>query len=129
LGVEPPETVSPAAEIRLAEPVDVDRAVPEEQERRQLRARCTEQAKAPLLWPGVRELVRKDDAILVRLDAQRGDESLAAPAHTVRPPALRREPPVRGFRVLDEHAALAPVGQLRPRLLLAVGKRQVDDVV
>src|SRR4051794_29665486 len=71
LGVEPPEAVAAALEIRLAEPVDVDRAVPEEEERLKLRPRRAEQAEAPLLRPGMRELVRQDDAVFVRLDAKR----------------------------------------------------------
>src|SRR5262249_25848422 len=33
------------------------------------------------------------------------------------------------LRFLDEHAALTPIAELRARLLLAVGQRQVDDVV
>src|SRR3954470_17214299 len=75
------------------------------------------------------ELVGQDDAALVRLDAKRSDESLAAPSHTVRPLVLLREPPVRGLGLLDEHAALPPVGELRCSILFAVGKGQVDDVV
>src|SRR5262245_43151912 len=39
LGVEPPEAVSATLEIRLAEPVDIDRAVPEKEKRLELRAR------------------------------------------------------------------------------------------
>ena len=83
----------------------------------------------PSFGPACVQLVRKDDAVLVRLDAERGDESLAAPAHAVRALVVLREPPVRRLGVLDEHAALAPVGELRRGLLLAVGKGQVDDVV
>ena len=125
------ETTPPssAVEVGLAEAVDLDRAVPEEEERLELRARGPEQPQPALLRARVRALVGQDDAVLVRLDPQRRDEALAAPLDAVRPDVLLREPPARGLGVADEHAVLLPLREARGRLLFGVGQRQVDDVV
>ena len=65
----PSSTVS-----RVAETVDLDRAVPEEEERLELRARRAEQPQPALLRPRVRAFVGEDDAVLVRLEPERGYE-------------------------------------------------------
>ena len=99
LGVEAPEPRGHAAllrrEVGLAEPVERDRAVPEQEDRLELRARRLEQPQAALLRAGVRALVRQDHAVLVRLDAERGDEALARARDAVGADVLLREPPVR----------------------------------
>src|SRR5579871_93631 len=78
LRVEPPEARAHAAlvrlQIRLAEPVEVDAPVPEQEDRLEQRPRRAQQPQPPLLGARVRALVREDDAALVRLGAQRGDE-------------------------------------------------------
>ena len=103
------QSASDAAFVRrqvgLAETVDLDRAVPEEEERLELRARRAEQPQPALLRPRVRALVRQDDAVLVRLEPERSDEPLAAPVDAVRADVLLREPPARRLGVASEHAA------------------------
>ena len=94
-----------------------------------MRARCAEQPQPALLRPGVRALVGQNDAVLVRLEPERRDESFAAPFDAVRTDVLLREPPARRIGVANEHALLLPVREARSRLLLGVGQGQVDDVV
>ena len=100
VGVEPPEPRGDAAllgdEVGLAEPVERDRPVPEQEDRLEQRPRRAEQPQPPLLRARVRPLVREDDALLVRLDAQRGDEALAPAGDAVGADVVLREPPVRG---------------------------------
>ena len=69
-GVETPELVAVDLQVGLAEAVDLDRPVPEEEERLELRARGAQEAEAPFLRAGVRALVRQHDAGLVRLGAE-----------------------------------------------------------
>src|SRR5437868_4782181 len=129
LGVEAPQLVAADLQIGLAQPVDLDRPVPEEEQRLELRARRAQEAQPALLRPGMRALVRQDHAALVRLRMQRGDEPLAAARDAVGAYVVLREPPVRRLRVADEHTLLLPGGKIAGRLLLRVGERQVDDVV
>ena len=132
-GVEPPEARDDAAfvncEVRLAEAVDLDRRVPEQEDRLELRSCRAQQAQAALLRPCMRALVWKNDAVLVRLDAERRHEALALPLHPVGADVALREPPVRRLGLLDEHARLAPRGKLARGGLLVLRERQVDDVV
>src|SRR5215470_878348 len=121
LRVEPPETVSTALQVRLAEPVDLDRAVPEEEERLELRAGGAEQTQATLLRSLMRAFVWQDDAALVRLGPQRRDEAFAVAGDAVRTDVLLREPPVRRLRLLHQDAPLAPGGETGGGLLLGVG--------
>jgi len=51
-------------DLRLAETVELDRPVPEEEERLELRARGAEQPQPALLRPRMGALVRQDDTIL-----------------------------------------------------------------
>ena len=133
LRIETPEARRHAAflggEVGLAEPVERDRPVEEQEDRLELRARRPEQAQATLLRPGVRPLVRQDHALLVGLDSQCGDEPLARALDAVRPDVVLPQPPVRGLVLLDEHARAAPVGEVARRLALRVRQGQMDDVV
>src|SRR5439155_26601921 len=76
LRIESPEPVAAAAQVGLGEAVDLDRPGPEEEERPELRPRRAAQPEAALLRTGVRALVRQDDAVVVGLRAERGDEAL-----------------------------------------------------
>src|SRR5579862_144576 len=127
--VQAPEGVASAAEVGLAEPVDVDRRVPEEEQRLELRARRLQQAEAALLRAGVRPLVREDDPGLVRLGVEGGDEPLAAALHPVGSDVVLRQPPVRRLPIANEDAVLLPGCEVTGGLLLRIGERQVDDVV
>ena len=77
----------------------------------------------------MRALVRQDDAPVVRLDAQRGDEAVARACDAVRPDVVLLRAPRPTARLLDEHAVAAPGGERPGALLLGVGERQADDVV
>src|SRR5262249_9382650 len=129
----PPEPRRHAAltrlEIGLAETVDRDRAVPEQEDRLEVRARCAEQAQTAFLRAGVRALVRGDDAVLVWLETERGDDPFARPVDAVGAGVRLLEPPVRGLGVLDEGAVRAPVLERGRGLVVGVRQREPDDVV
>jgi hypothetical protein len=131
--VQPPEPRHHSSfvglQLGLAEAVDLDRAVPEEEERLELRAGRTQQPQPPLLRPGMRALVRQDDPVLVRLEQKRRDEPFAAPRDAVRADVLLHEPPARGLRIANEDSLLLPLHEACGRILLGVGQRQVNDVV
>src|SRR5690349_14542684 len=78
LRIQPPEarddTTLVRLEIRLTEAVDLHDAVPEEEQRLELCARGSKQPQPALLRPGMRALVRQDDAVLVWLDPQGRNE-------------------------------------------------------
>src|SRR5437764_7619915 len=129
LWVEPPDAVSAALQVRLTETVELDRAVPEEEERLELGAGGAEQPQPPLLRACVRALVRQDDAVLVRLEPECRGEALAAPSDAVRAAVLLYEPPARRLGIAYEDSEPLPLRKARGRLVLGVGQRQVDDVV
>src|SRR5262249_40990982 len=91
--------------------------------------RRTQEPQPPFLRTGVRALVRQDDAALVRLGAERGNEALAGARDAVRPDVALLEPPVGGLVVLDQHALLSPGREVAGRLLLGVRQGQTYDVV
>src|SRR6476646_9781907 len=129
LCVESPEAVAAALQLGVAQPVDLDRAVPEEEEGLELRPRSLEEAQATLLRARVRALVRENDPVRVRLDLERRDEALPPSLDSVGSDVLLREPPERRLLLLDEHASLPPVRKLLGRILLGLGQGQVDHVV
>src|SRR5579885_2903525 len=67
LCVEAPQPVAAALQVWLAQPVDLDRPLPEEEQRLELRPRRPQEPQAALLRPGVRPLVREDHPALVGL--------------------------------------------------------------
>ena len=87
-----------------------------------------QQAKAPLLRPGMRALVRQDDSGLVRLGAKSA-RRLARRATPSGPTVLLGEPPARGLFLAYEDALRQPRRPECRRLHLAVDEREVDDVV
>jgi hypothetical protein len=77
----------------------------------------------------VRELVREDDALLVRLDLERADQPVAGARDPVGADVSLRERPEGRLVVAREDAVALPFAEVARRLLLAVRKRQPDDVV
>ena len=104
-------------------------AVVEEEDRLELRARRAQQPQAPLLRPRVRALVRKDDALVVRLDAQRRRRARCACAR--RRPGRRRtaRAPRPTARSRTRISSSRHFRSSARRLVLGVRQRQVDDVV
>ena len=104
-------------------------AVVEEEDRLELGARRAQQPQPALLRARVRALVREHGAGLVRLDAQRRDEAVAAPRDPVRADVVLLERPDGRLVVADEHALVEPGPEEPPGLVLGVVQGQVDDVV
>ena len=138
----PEERLHPLVALDAPEPgpVDVDiglrgrsrerrRALVEEEDGLELRARRAQEAKAAGERLGVRPLVRQNDARGVRLDAERGHDPVAPPCDTVGTDEVLLEEPDRGRRVADECPVVEPaLESLRRGVLVRLGG-EVDDVV
>ena len=132
VALKTPEPAAHALELHLQHALSVrslESPVVEEEDRLHLRPERPQQAKAPLLRPRVRALVRQDDSGLVRLGAESAHEPLARPSDAVGPDVLLGEPPARGIVLADEDALREPRRPERGCLRLVVGEREVDDVV
>ena len=103
-------------------------ALVQEKDRLELRAHRAQEAEPAFLRPAVRPLVRKDDAVLIGLGAQRDDQPAARAPDAVGADVVLLERPQR-LVVVDEDAVLAPGAEVARRLLLRVGEREVHDVV
>ena len=103
-------------------------ALVEEEDRLELRLRRVQEAQPSLLRSAMRPLVRQHGSVLVRLDAERGDDARARARDAVGADVVLRQRP-EGRLLGREDAVLAPRAQVAAGLLLGVGQRQVDDVV
>ena len=130
LARKPPEPRVTGDEIRLTIGDGHGRlAVVEEEDRLELRLRGAQEAQPALLRAGVRPLVRQHGSGRVRLDPERGNETLAAACDPVRPDVVLSDGPDGRLVVLDEDALLEPGPKQPAGLVLGVVQRQVDDVV
>ena len=127
--VHPPEPRAVRLQVGLAPGQGHGRPVVEEEDRLELRPHRAQETEALGFRPRVRELVREDDALLVRLDSQRGDEAVSRPLDAVGADVALRERPQRRLVVADENPVALPVREVARRLDLRLGKRQVHDVV
>ena len=92
-------------------------ALVQEKDRLELRAHRAQEAEPAFLRPAVRPLVRKDDAVLIGLGAQRDDQPAARAPDAVGADVVLLERPQR-LVVVDEDALLAPGGEVARGLLL-----------
>src|SRR5438105_1591171 len=127
--LDAPEPVPSGGDVRCALRDLGARAVVQEEDRLELRARRPQEAQASLLWPRMRALVWQNGTAVVRLDAKRHDVAVARPLHAVRTDVRLRQRPPRRVAVADEHAGITPLAQIARRLLLALRQREMHDVV
>src|SRR3984893_18796547 len=116
--LDTPQPVASALEVRLASRRLQRIAFVEEEDRLELGAGGTEQPEPALLRAPMRTLVREDDAALVRLGPERGDEPRPRAWNAVRADIVLGEEPVAGLRIAGEDALLAPPRHVSGGLLL-----------
>jgi hypothetical protein len=93
-----------------------------------MRPKRVKEPQPTLLRFGVGALVRQDDAVLVRLDAQRGDEPAPGPLDSVRSDVLLLERPEGRVSIPDKRAVREPLAPQPARVGFVLGQGQVDDV-
>ena len=106
--VDPPEPVSAASEVGLAVGCSERLALVEQKDGLELCPCRPQQPQPAFLRAAVRAFVRQNDAPLVRLGAQRGDESGARALDAVGADVMLCQEPVSRFPVSGEYPGLAP---------------------
>ena len=127
---DPPEPCVARHEVRLAlGHGDGWLAVVEQEDGLELGLCRAEEAQAALLGTCMRPLVGQHRSRLVRLDAERGDETFTPSRDPVGADVVLGDGPDGRLVVLDEHAFVEPRPKQPPGLVLGVVQRQVHDVV
>ena len=121
-GREPPETGALDLEVGLSlGPARGRRALVEEEQRLELGLDLAQQAQAALLRATVRAFVGEDDAVLVRLGLERGDEALARARDAVGADVVLREPPEAGLVLVRSVPSSRQARHVRPASASSAG--------